>query len=559
MGPWEDFAPAKAGPWEDFAQAPARGIGQPEELTFGEKAVGMLPQALQDALSSVAGGNLRGSAVGRVAMGAADPGVAIAQLAANAVGAGDSVNRGISETEAKYQAARKEAGSEGFDVGRLAGNVAMTLPVGLAGAPATTIAGMATKGALQGAAGGALAPVTDAQGLMDFLEKKAAQASMGAAGGAAMAPVAGVLGRLVSPKASVNPELAMLRQEGIDPTIGQALGGMANRIEQKAASLPIVGDRIGAMRRAAVEQFNEAAINRATAPVGKSVQGSGQDAIAKAGDILSDAYEAAIGKVKGVVFDTPEFNADLAKLQQLTSALEPAHKARFDKALNDVVVGRMSPNGGMIGQTFKRVDSELGQLASRYGKSPMAGEQELAAAVKELQTALREQVARSEPAFAEALRAADKGWANLVRVEGAGARAINTDGVFTPGQLGMASRTADRSVRHRASARGDALMQDLSTAGQNVLGNTIPNSGTVDRAGVAALGALLGGTPFAPGITVPAMAAMGAGTLAYTGPVQRALVAAVSRRPDIAPEVANRLRLYLAGPLGMAGGFAGAE
>lgn len=533
---------------EVFGAPAKKPIGAPEEPTALEKFAASLP----DWMAGPSGG-VRGSAVGRLAMGAADPGVAAVQLAANLVGAGDAVNKGIADTEAKYQAARKAAGSEGFDALRTAGNVAITAPVGMVGGAARTAGAMALKGAAQGAVGGALTPVIDAEGLGDFLGKKAAQAGAGAAGGAVLAPLAGAAARVVSPRASVNPDLELLRREGVRPTVGQALGGAANQLEEKLQSLPILGDAIQAARRRATKGFNEAAINRATAPVGASVKGAGQDAVARAGDVLSDAYEAAISKVKGVRFDTPEFNAEFGNLRQLAQGLEPPHLRRFERHLDNIVLGRMSPAGGMDGRTFQNVDSELGALARRYGKSQMAGEQELADAVKELQSILRKQVARDNPAFSDALGKAREGWANLVRVEGAATRAANQGGIFTPGQLNQSVRGADSSVRRRATARGDALLQDLSNAAQNVIGNKYPDSGTFGRL-AAGLGAM-GSAAIHPAIP----AALGVGAAAYSPIVQRALVAAVSRRPDAAPQAANMLRYYLAAPLGLAGGFSAQE
>jgi len=75
-------------------------------------------------------------------------------------------------------------------------------------------------------------------------------------------------------------------------------------------------------------------------------------------------------------------------------------------------------------------------------------------------------------------------------------------------------------------------MQDLSGAGKSVLSDRVPNSGSVDRA-----------LQFAAFIASPVAApAAAVGSLAYTPPVQNALRALVSRRPDAAPRVANKLR-----------------
>lgn len=538
--PFDRFDSASGGNPFDKFDSVAKPIGAPEELTTLEKIAAALPDWMAGS-----GGGVRGSAVGRLAMGAADPGVAAFQAAANLVGAGDKVNAAIKDTEAQYQAARNAEGSTGFDPLRAVGNVAMTAPLGAVGGAAKGALAIAGKGALQGAIGGALTPVTEG----DFATEKAKQAGIGAISGAVLAPAMAALARIVSPKASTNPNLDMLKQEGVQPTIGQALGGAANSVEEKLQSVPILGDAITAARRKAQAQFNNAAINRAVEPVGGSVDGAGQDAVAKAGNLLSDAYESAIGKLKGVAFDTPEFNADLGKLQQLAGALEPAHAARFNKVLNDVVVNRMSPNGSMLGETFKKADSELGQFAARYGRSPMAGEQELGDAVKELQNILRQQVARSSPEFSDAMQKANAGWANLVRVENAATRAANQGGVFTPGQLNQAVRATDNSVRDRATARGTALMQDLSNAGQEVLGNKVADSGTPGRL-MWGLGALATG-----GINPAIPAALIGGAAAYSPPVQNALVAILRNRPEMAPQVAQYLRA-LSGPAALGGAAA---
>ena len=148
-GPWEDFGGTKApAPWEDFAPTggPAKALGAPEELSTLEKLAAKLPEWMAGT-----GGGVRGSAVGRLAMGAADPGVAIVQAAANLVGAGDTVNKGISDTEAKYQAARGAEGSTGFDPLRAAGGVAITAPLGGVGGAARGRKVLPRRGGLRSA------------------------------------------------------------------------------------------------------------------------------------------------------------------------------------------------------------------------------------------------------------------------------------------------------------------------------------------------------------------------------------------------------------------------
>lgn len=456
------------------------------------------------------------------------------------------VDQQVRDQEALYQARRQasergvsslvtgEVPKPGFDWMRVAGNVVS--PVNLAIASripaATTLAGRVGIGATAGAGTSLLNPVTDGE---NFAAEKGKQLVIGGAAGAAAPLLTGALARVISPNASKNAELQLLKDAGVRPTVGQALGGRMNALEEKAQSLPIVGDAIANARASALEQFNNAAINRATAPIGVKVQGAGQQAVREAGDALSNAYDDALSQIKSVKFDS-QFGRDVRQLKGMAQNLTPSMRDKFNATLKDIVGGRTSQAGGMTAETFKKVDSEIGSLASRYSKSSVASEQELGDAFTQLQALLKQQVVRGNPKAAEALAKADEGWANLVRIEGAAKIGKNADGLFTPGQLNTAIQTADSSVRKRAVARGAALMQDLSSAGQKVIGNKVPNSFTTDRALVA--GGALGSYFLNPAIP----AGLVGGAALYTPPAQKGLLALVSARPELAEPIAEALR-----------------
>ena len=80
-------------------------------------------------------------------------------------------------------------------------------------------------------------------------------------------------------------------------------------------------------------------------------------------------------------------------------------------------------------------------------------------------------------------------------------------------------------------------MQDLATAGNTVLGNKVPNSGTADRLwmGGAALGGAYALSPYAVGGLL-------GGAALYSSPAQALLRGAVSSRPELAQPVANALQ-----------------
>lgn len=463
------------------------------------------------------------------------------------------VDQQVRDSEKAYQASRGP--DAGFDGARLLGNVANPANVAaIARLPQAATAGarMAAS-AGSGALSGALTPVTDGD---DFWKDKAVQTSLSAVAGGALSGLAGAAKRVISPNASTDAQLQMLKREGVNPTLGQSLGGRWNEFEEKLQAAPLLGDMIRNARMSARDDFNNVAINRATAPIGVKVQGSGQDAVREAGDAVSAAYDRAASQVQAVPLDAT-FQQQMSQLNSMTRNMVPGMRDKFDSTVNDLVTGRTGPQGSILGSVYKDVDSELGQIASRYGKSQMASEGELGDAVGQLQNLLRQQMARSNPQVAPQIRAADEGWANLVRVENAAARAKNKGGVFTPGQLNMAISATDDSVRKRGVARGTSLMNDLGQAAQNKLGDQVPDSGTATR---IAANALVGGGVGAGGMTgflsPEVLLALGVGVGAYTKPMQKVLSAAVSSRPAGAQAAGNAVANFAPPAAPMAGALA---
>ena len=439
------------------------------------------------------------------------------------------VDQQVRESEAAYQATRgPDAGIDGY---RILGNVVNPANLALAAKlPAVaSLAGRVGVGAAGGAASSLLNPVASG----DYTTEKLKQMAIGTAGGAAVPAIAGAVGRVISPNASRNAGLQALRKEGVNPTVGQSLGGAWNRAEEKLMSLPIMGDMISRARGSALDDFNNAAINRATAPIKTKIQGTGQQAVAEAGDAISGAYAAARNKLGNFAIDK-QGSQEIGAVMQMANALPKREQAAFN-AVVEKIRGDISPNGTVTSEVFKRIDSTLGKEAAKFSGAPDAYQQQLGTAFQELQRIVAENAKRANPEAAAMFRAADKGWANLVRVEGAAKAGMNNGGVFTPAQLQMAVRQADQSVRDRATARGTALMQDLSGPAQSILGNRVPNSATADRL-------MLGAGGLGAGFINPAIpAGLLGGAALYTTPMQRLLGAAVASRPGSAEVVRQSL------------------
>lgn len=492
------------------------------------------------------------SASSRFAAGLIDPIQGGAQMLENAVravspGAVEAINKannwladrgivgrlpagGVQQQTREREAALQ---TDGMDWARLAGNVLSPANAALAArlpAAATTGARVA-GGAGLGALAGGLMP--NASG---SAEDKLLQMGVGGVGGAAVPAVTAGIGRVISPRASTSSDLALLRQEGVRPTVGQALGGFANKAEEKAISLPFVGDAIAGARQRAAGDLNRAVANRALAPIGgKAPAGlEGRELVGHVQRELGDAYNTLLPKLTVKADQT--FTQQVQSLRGMVAngSIDPNAAKAFQRILQNDVLGKFRGQRALTGQTMKQIESDLGQKIATYGGSTDADARLVADALREVQATLRALVQRNNPAHAAELKAINNGWANFKRLERAAGYVGAEDGIFSPAHLQSAVKALDRSKDKGKFARGEAFMQDLGDAGKSVLGSKVPNSGTADR--LMQAGALGSGlvNPLIP-------AGLLAGAGAYSAPVQRALLAAVSSRPQSAQAVAGLL------------------
>jgi hypothetical protein len=372
----------------------------------------------------------------------------------------------------------------------------------------------------------------------DYNAEKLKQTALGAIFGGGGSTVGAGVSRMIAPRAAADRQIQLLLDSGVTPTPGQLMGGVAGRIEEKLASLPILGDAIGTARRRAVGELNTAAINRALAPIGRtSTAAPGREAVAEAGDALSDAYQQLLPRLTFRADN--QFAADLQRLQQMAKSLSPKEAERFEQILRDQVVGKLTPQGVALGETIKGVESELGNAARGYGRSASYDERQLGKAIGEIQSSIRQALSRSNPADAAELARINEGYANFARVRGAAGSAAAGNGVFTPAQLSGAVRAADKSVGKGNFAKGRALMQDLSDAGREVLMGKVPDSGTAGRVAMGA--GALGAGFLTPKIPLGLMAA----SVPYLPGANRAVAATLARRPAGAMALGNELERYL--------------
>lgn len=457
------------------------------------------------------------------------------------------VDQMVRQAEREYQARRAAGGESGLDAYRLGGNIfnPANLAVAARLPQAATLAGRIGVGALGGAASGAMAPVAEG----DFWSEKGKQVAIGGAAGGALPVVTGGIARVVSPAASRNPNLQMLRQEGVTPTIGQTLGPTASKVEERLQSLPIMGDMISKARQGANVSFERATINRALKPIKQELpQGlSGRDAVVYTENALKDQYDTILNNIGAIVPDS-QFNNGVQNLQKMVNRLvvPKAEKAKFNAALADVQQS-IDQNGVITSEAYKLLESSLGTDARKLASSQNVYEGKIAPAVQQLRAELQDMLKRQAGQQADELKAVNSGWANFKRVQRAASSLGAEDGNFTPAQFQNAVRALDKSKDKGAFARGSALGQDIGDAGRTVLGNRVPNSGTPERMWLN-LGAL-GSGAISPAIPV---GLLGGGAL-YTPLAQRALVGSVASRPAAAQPTADLLRALSPLTLGASG------
>lgn len=385
-------------------------------------------------------------------------------------------------------------------------------PKGFAQKAASTVIEGATGGALTG---GASLPGVIAGGTMGALSAGAGDA----VAHVTKSPEAGIVASLFAPTAAgkvanyrpnVSQEVRTLDQAGVSLTPGQIAGSTGTpvgrgiqRAEDALSSIPFTGDFIRNAQRRGHESFNTAANNRALEPVGEKLPPGvkpGRESVAYTQDRLGQMYDDLLVNMKGSL-DGPNgppppnalpppggaapaastLRQEVENLRQMMNSgnIPPEQKRQFSDILDNEIIARFSPSGGLApGTSLKEIESQLGTLSSTFGRSDNYDVRRLSGAVKEAQSALRRMVERENPGQASELQNINEGYANFKRVQDASGKPYSPDGIFTPSTLNSSVRSGDRSKDKSKFTRGEAVLQDMSDAGKSVMTKTVPDSGT---------------------------------------------------------------------------------
>ena len=404
-----------------------------------------------------------------------------------------------------------------------------------------------------GAVAGALTPNEQGKSGLDALAELPQKAMYGAGGGVLGTGVVRGAANVIGP--NLDTAVRKLIGEGVNLTPGQMIGGMAQRIEDKLTSVPLLGDIIQSSRSKGIEEFNKAAYRRALEPIGGKVpESTGRAGMESVKNQISGAYNELLPKL--TYKPDNQFLTSLSNVRNEIEGIDPDNAKKVADTVFDVVSKRLDKNGEVKGEAFKVIEEKLGGLAKTYRASQDADQKLMGDAYANALGELRQNLARNNPQFAEQLNKINTSFANFARLRGAGSMA-NTQEMFTPNQLAAAIKSADQSSGRGATATGTALMQDLSDAGVQILPGKIPDSGTAGRQVInSALGALLGGGGAYAAQTQPVAtgtaALLGAAAAAPYAPGVRNLITMLGgKRPEAIQKLADLIREsspYLAAP-----------
>lgn len=440
--------------------------------------------------------------------------------------------------DAEFERKAQEAGAKpgSADWWRIAGQVIPSFLI--PGGGATTTAGRILEGAGQGAL---------QSGIMTKPGESYAKnmATGGAIGGAAAGVISG-LGRVVR-GATVRPEVQRLADAGVTPTPGQTLGGTVGRLEEKAESVPLLGDAIIDARRAAMAEGNRAVYAETIAPINGTVPREvGRDAIDNLSRQVDDAYDNLMPYLR--FQRDAQFTNDITTIRaQAARRLTGENLRQFDTILDDNI-GLNSRAGQAVGREAKDIESGLNkEIRDLSGGNVSPDDRRLRDALQTTLAAFRSALSRQNPAQAQELQNVNQAYANLRVLQTAAEKVNDPNAPIKPGQLQAAVRQQARRMSQSAFSRGTARGQELSDAMADVLTDRYPNSGTAGR--LITGGLLTGGL----GMVNPAAAGVGLGAagLYSTDIGRRAMYAAIARRPELARELGIGMQ-YLSPNLGAA-------
>lgn len=432
----------------------------------------------------------------------------------------------LNKREAQYQAERKAAGETGFDWGRLGGNLLNPLNW-LGGTSVAKTAVVATAGQ----------PVFGPASTENYWTEKAKQLGWNTLGAKAGKVVGDAVGRIFSPQ--VREAEQIVRNLGVTPTTGEALGGGFAAGEKTLGRTPFIRMLVNPAQTRSIEQFNTGIINKPLKDIGVDLVEDGvfgTKAIAKADEQISNRYDQILDNF------SLTYNPSI-KDQMVQNIAEAGAPKKLTKAANNFfeqrVFNKLKDGEEVTGQTIKTIDKEVRRKISKYLNSDNVEYNDLGDILQDTYNIWKNNLKSTNPEAMNALKATDKAFAEMEVVRKAVLKATPDDKgtrVFSPSQLVSAVETVNNTrFGKKMVSEGRGLLQKEAEAGQAVLQKS---EGVSGEASVGLLGALYAAKSN-PAIAGSVIAGTG---LLYTRMGQKAADALLRKRPDVAIQIGELIK-----------------
>jgi hypothetical protein len=474
-----------------------------------------------------------------VVKGLIAPALAVTQL----VG-GEKGRQYVEGIQQQKEAARAEAGLEGFDVGELVGTVInpinRLIPVGAAG----TIAG---RGAIGGVVGAILNPVTGENlSLEDVVAGKVEQAGLGALFGRLGAGISGAL------TPTLKTGTRELIEAGVPVTPGQAYEGAWGGLFRQIEKLDIPTMRV-----------NKEAINKGfTTSIGNEVLSSiddrlpaniqnGQQAFGYIQNKISKYYDDSLEKIGTVKVDKELTDALDATKTTIKNSLNTKQSKEFNNFLKANIDSRIK-QGNLEGTDLKKMEEFFRKKIDKIKATDTTAEtlkqgyDDAYKAIKGfiLRNDADGSIAKANEAYMKRARFLEAVNKNVAEIQGA-------QGNFSPAQL---AQVAAKQGTPAEAARGTAPLQGQANRALDIVGDTTDEATKFRNLMIAGkltgLGAL---GLFAPQFAVPILAASGMSYKAAQqlmkdpGATRLAVQKALRDNPQLLGNIASQQGLFGAG------------
>jgi len=426
------------------------------------------------------------------------------------------------------------------ELGSLGGEMALTAPMAMkAYQMAGKIPNFLGKSELFKSGAGALTsslltPVKPTEDMGEFAKEKSKEALKSTLLGGAVGKGTQML---MNPK--VSSDIQKLMDMGMTKfTPGQLAGALPiigptlREGEKKLTSVPILGDIIGSGLRESFKDFNKAMGNKALEPMGKTIPKgveAGEDMIKHIKTTVENSYDDIL---KRATFrDHWDNRLKTNTVERLsndaTRVMHPmveSEKKQFERDVFDNIITPIDQNKIMTGAEFRGMEKYLGRQSTKAFES---GQDDMGFAYSKLQNALRDELRRQNPAIGKQLEKTHEVFKNLMPLEKAAAMRGSQDRVFTP--AGFKSGVESTAGRSNVATGMGRFMPESKMA-SNVLGGTVPDSGTAGRTLMA--NALLGTGTGAVGGMPLALSSL-AGSAMYSPLGMKVMTNMATKRPQM--------------------------